>query len=164
MAGALGAFLVGSLGSTNNIGLVWVPEADVAHVAAAGAEPVFYYMNLKLADPTAAQAFVDRYNGSSSPTALSLYSWQSIRDADTLVLARAQLVLFTGSWLLVLLALASVAVLVGGRMAEQTRRVGLLKAVGATPGWSPACCSASTCSSACALPESGSWPGGSRRH
>jgi putative ABC transport system permease protein len=29
---------------------------------------------------------------------------------------------------------ASVAVLVGGRMADQTRRVGLLKAVGATPG------------------------------
>jgi ABC-type antimicrobial peptide transport system permease subunit len=29
---------------------------------------------------------------------------------------------------------ASVAVLVGGRMAEQTRRVGLLKAVGSTPG------------------------------
>jgi ABC-type antimicrobial peptide transport system permease subunit len=35
--------------------------------------------------------------------------------------------------LLALLAVASVAVLVGGRMVEQTRRVGLLKAVGATP-------------------------------
>jgi putative ABC transport system permease protein len=34
----------------------------------------------------------------------------------------------------VILALASVAVLVGGRLSEQTRRVGLLKAVGATPG------------------------------
>jgi putative ABC transport system permease protein len=33
-----------------------------------------------------------------------------------------------------LLALASVAVLVGGRLAEGTRRVGLLKAVGGTPG------------------------------
>jgi len=32
-----------------------------------------------------------------------------------------------------MLAIASVAVLVGGRMAEQTRRVGLLKAVGGTP-------------------------------
>ena len=39
----------------------------------------------------------------------------------------------TGSWLLGLLAVASVAVLVGGRMADQTRRVGLLKAVGGTP-------------------------------
>ena len=33
-----------------------------------------------------------------------------------------------------LLAVASVAVLAGGRMAERTRRVGLLKAVGSTPG------------------------------
>ena len=41
--------------------------------------------------------------------------------------------LLTGGWLLSLLAMASVAVLVGGRMADQTRRVGLLKAVGGTP-------------------------------
>jgi putative ABC transport system permease protein len=40
----------------------------------------------------------------------------------------------TGGWLLAVLAVASVAVLVGGRMAAQTRRVGLLKAVGGTPG------------------------------
>ena len=39
-------------------------------------------------------------------------------------------ILVVGSWLLALLAVASVAVLVGGRMVEQTRRVGLLKAVG----------------------------------
>ena len=41
--------------------------------------------------------------------------------------------MLTGAWLLVLLAVASVAVLVGGRMAAQIRRVGLLKAVGGTP-------------------------------
>ena len=45
-----------------------------------------------------------------------------------------QRALLTGSLLLSLLALASVAVLAGGRMAEHTRRVGLLKAVGGTPG------------------------------
>ncbi|HEY3684504.1 MAG TPA: FtsX-like permease family protein [Streptosporangiaceae bacterium] len=39
-----------------------------------------------------------------------------------------------GDWLLGLLAMASLSVLVGGRMADQTRRVGLLKAVGGTPG------------------------------
>ena len=132
VAGALGAFLVGNLGS-NSIGLVWVPDADVAHLAAVGGEPVFYYMDLKLSGSAAAPAFVDRYDANSSPTSLTLYSWQSIRDKDTLVTARAQLVLLTGSWLLVLLALASVVVLVGGRMAEQTRRVGLLKAIGGTP-------------------------------
>jgi ABC-type antimicrobial peptide transport system permease subunit len=44
-----------------------------------------------------------------------------------------QKALLIASSLLALLALASIAVVVGGRMAEQTRRVGLLKAVGATP-------------------------------
>ena len=39
-----------------------------------------------------------------------------------------------GALLAVLLAVASVAVLAGGRMAERTRRVGLLKAAGSTPG------------------------------
>ena len=145
---SLGSFLVGSLGSYS-MGLVWVPEADVAQLAAAGSEPVFYYLDLKLADPATARAFVDRFTtgsssqqtsgpsaaggASTSPTTLTLYSWQLIRSEDVQLLARAQLVLYTGSWLLVLLALASVAVLVGGRMAEQTRRVGLLKAVGGTP-------------------------------
>jgi putative ABC transport system permease protein len=37
------------------------------------------------------------------------------------------------SWLMAMIAIASIAVLVGGRMAEQTLRVGLLKAVGAIP-------------------------------
>ena len=37
------------------------------------------------------------------------------------------------SWLLALLAIGTLAILVGGRMAEQLRRVGLLKAVGGTP-------------------------------
>ena len=45
-----------------------------------------------------------------------------------------QTVLSPGAWLPGLLAVASVAVLAGGRMAEQTRRTGLLKAVGGTPG------------------------------
>ena len=129
VASALGAFLVGQLGS-DSIGLVWVPAADVARLATAGSEPVIYTIDLRLADPAAAQAFVDRYSGSA---VLALHSWQSIRSKEALVTGRAQLVLYTGSWLLVLLAIASVTVLVGGRTAEQTRRVGLLKAVGATP-------------------------------
>ena len=45
----------------------------------------------------------------------------------------AQQVLTPGAWLAIALAVASVAVLAGGRMAEQTRRVGQLKAAGGTP-------------------------------
>jgi putative ABC transport system permease protein len=53
---------------------------------------------------------------------------------DASFLRTDQAFLFTGTVLLGLLALASVAVLVGGRLAEGTRRVGLLKATGGTPG------------------------------
>ena len=63
-----------------------------------------------------------------------LQSWQEIREASANLVKNQRRVLLTGAWLLALLAVASVAVLVGGRMADQIRRVGLLKAVGGTPG------------------------------
>ena len=129
----LGCFLANGLGSYNP-GLVWATDADAGHIAhAATSTPLAYFLNLKLNDPGEANAFAGRYNASASPTAPFLFSWPSIRDGDAQVIAKARLVLITGSWLLALLALASVVVLVGGRMAEQTRRVGLLKAVGGTP-------------------------------
>ena len=95
--------------------------------------PLAYYLNLTLKDPAIAPAFVDRYNANASPADPSLVSWQRVRDGNAQVVAKVQLILFTGSWLLALLAVASVVVVVGGRMAEQRRRVGLLKAVGGTP-------------------------------
>lgn len=119
-----------------NPGLVWATQADAGQIAhAATSEPVAWFLNLKLTDPAAASAFAGRYDASASPGTppLHAYSWQNIADDNAQAIANVQLVLFTGSWLLALLALASVAVLVGGRMAEQTRRVGLLKAVGGTP-------------------------------
>ena len=57
-----------------------------------------------------------------------------IADNAANLVRHEQRALTTGAWLLGILAVASVAVLVGGRMADQTRRVGLLKAVGGTPG------------------------------
>jgi ABC-type lipoprotein release transport system permease subunit len=130
----LGCFLAGTL-SSYNPGLVWATEADAEHIAhAPTSTPLAYFLNLKLNDPAGAGAFAGRYNASAAPAAPFLYSWTSVRDGDAQVIAKMQLVLLTGSWLLAFLALASVVVLVGGRMAEQTRRVGLLKAVGGTPG------------------------------
>ncbi len=61
-------------------------------------------------------------------------SWQTVAAGDALLVTDEQQVLSVGAWLLGLLAVATVAVLVGGRMAQRTRQVGLLKAVGATPG------------------------------
>jgi putative ABC transport system permease protein len=112
-------------------GLVWATEADARRIAGT-AGPVAYFLNLKLSDPAEASAFASRYDANASP-ATFLYSWHDISDADAKVIANVQVILLTGSWLLALMALASVAVLVGGRMAEQTRRIGFLKAVGATP-------------------------------
>lgn len=113
-----------------NAGLLWLTEPD-ARSLATQAEPLSYRLNLTLTDPGNAPSFVrTRSPASGNPL---LYSWQNISQQDGLPIADERQVLSAGGWLLGLLAIASVAVLAGGRMAEQTRRVGLLKAVGATP-------------------------------
>jgi hypothetical protein len=63
-----------------------------------------------------------------------MLNWQQVRDADSGVIRSAQAALQVGAVLLALLAVAGLAVLTGRRAIEQTRRVGLLKAVGGTPG------------------------------
>jgi putative ABC transport system permease protein len=112
-------------------GLVWLTEADARGLPPAE-EFLSYVVNLKLADPTDAPAFVTANQASTIGPPI-LESWQAIRNGHDQLVQDSQEVLRTGSWLLALLAVASVAVLVGGRMADQTRRVGLLKAVGGTP-------------------------------
>jgi putative ABC transport system permease protein len=129
----LGCDMPGNLGNYNP-GLMWLTQADAERLAALSAEPVAYFADLKLSDPAQANNFANAYDANTSPRAPFLLSWQSIRNEDATTISTDQLVLLTGSWLLGLLALASVAVLVGGRMAGQTRRVGLVKAVGGTPG------------------------------
>jgi ABC-type lipoprotein release transport system permease subunit len=112
-------------------GLVWLTVADARDLAPEG-NPLSYVMNLKLADPADAPAFAaDRL--SSAPGAPIVESWQDIRAAHDQVMQDQKQVLLIGSRLLAVLAVASVAVLVGGRMADQTRRVGLIKAVGGSP-------------------------------
>jgi ABC-type lipoprotein release transport system permease subunit len=112
-------------------GLVWLTNADARALAPMEAG-VSYVLNLKLADPTEAPAFVNDHFPTSW-TAPFLQSWQDIRDGHDQVVKDTARVLRIGSWLLGLLAVVGVAVLVGGRMSDQTRRVGLLKAVGGTP-------------------------------
>ncbi|MEV1175839.1 FtsX-like permease family protein [Nonomuraea sp. NPDC049784] len=119
-------------GLLHNPGLAWLTQADVLSLAS-DQSSLSYVMNLKLADPDEAQAFVDR-NGGDHGGAMPMQTWESIL-ADATDLARdSQILLLIGAWLLGLLAVASLSVLVGGRMADQTRRIGLLKAVGGTPG------------------------------
>jgi putative ABC transport system permease protein len=100
-------------------------------------------VNVKLRHSGAARAFAAAHNppldaspgaGASGPPPPAVQAWQDIRDASGNVVRNQRRALLTGAWLLALLAVASVAVLVAGRMADQIRRVGLLKAVGGTPG------------------------------
>lgn len=111
-------------------GLVWVTRAAAAQLASDEGGPLGYTLNLRLASPAAAPAFVAAHQSGG----LFLISWQTIGAREGLLISDEQQILLTGSSLLGLLALASVALLVGGRMEEQTRRVGLLKAAGAMPG------------------------------
>jgi ABC-type lipoprotein release transport system permease subunit len=127
-------------------GLVWLTRADARRLAVAPSN-VSYVMNLRLADPARAPAFVAAHEPSANqgfnappgarqaapPVPPTLQSWTELSDNAGNLVRNERRALLTGSWLLGLLALASVAVLVGGRMAGQLRRVGLLKAVGGTP-------------------------------
>ena len=110
-------------------GLVWLTEAN-ARGLAPQAESLSYVLNLTLADPAEAPAFVDAH---MTMDGSALATWHDILDFHTNLVQNQQLVLLNGSSLVGILAVASVAVMVGGRMADQTRRVGLLKAVGGTP-------------------------------
>ena len=117
------------------LGLAWATQPDARALASSDAGPPAYVLNLKLADPARAQAFASAYDQAHQAIgAPFLNSWQGIGVADGLLVQDEQAVLSPGAWLACLLAVASVAVLAGGRMTEQTRRVGLLKAVGGTPG------------------------------
>jgi hypothetical protein len=73
-----------------------------------------------------------------------LLPWQLINRQGGLLVRNEQRIFFIGSWLLGPLAVGSLAILVGGRMAEQKRRVGPLKAVGATLKLWPRCLLPST--------------------
>ena len=124
-----------------NGGLVWLTQADARNLARPR-EPLAYVSYLQLADPAAAPAFVAEHNPprdldgrplEADAEPAFLRPWQEIGAQSAHLVESQRRALLTGGWLLGLLAVASVAVLVGGRMADQIRRVGLLKAVGGTP-------------------------------
>ncbi|MFV2215763.1 FtsX-like permease family protein [Actinomadura sp. LOL_016] len=103
-------------------GLVWTTRADAAGL---DARERSWTMPLRLTDPAAAPAFAARHDGVRSAQDIAVYATAELRLADRALLG--------GTWALAILAGLCVALLVGGRLAEQGRRVGLLKAAGATP-------------------------------
>jgi putative ABC transport system permease protein len=122
----------GNLFGSSQCGMVWVTAA-AARAFATKLQPLSFVLNLRLADSSAAPAFAAA-RSSGEFQALNVIPWQQIAREDNNLVVNEQRILLVGSWLLGVIAVASVAVIVGGRLAEQTRRVGLLKAVGGTPG------------------------------
>jgi putative ABC transport system permease protein len=118
----------GSPFPTPDCGMLWLTRADARSLATRKL-PLSYVEYLRLANPARADAFVQAHGTGL----LGLSSWRDISAEDAKIVQNDQRTLLVGSSLLALLALASVAVLVGGRLTEQTRRIGLLKAVGGTP-------------------------------
>ncbi len=116
-------------------GLIWTTEADATSLAT-DRLPTTWLLSLRLADPAAAASDAAAWNEAhaGSDSAPYVVPWQDIATQAGQIVRVEQEILLVGSWLLGLLALASVAVLAGARMAGQVRRVGLLKAVGAAPG------------------------------
>lgn len=112
----------------SSTGLVWATRPDTDQLAP-GAASRGEVLMLRLEDPATAAGFA----AAASTGDLVVDDWQSTRlDALTDVLF-AQFGLIVGAVSLALLAAASVAVAVAGRIAAQTRRAALLKALGATP-------------------------------
>jgi hypothetical protein len=127
----------GGQAEESGVGVAWLTQADARSLASPAA-PLSYLIGLRLSDPAGAAAFA-RAHGPVSPTGPgaatgpALLTWQQVQYADDDLVSVARQVLTPGAWVAVALAIASVAVLAGGRMTEQTRRVGQLKAAGGTP-------------------------------
>ncbi len=124
------------LSSADQVGQIWMTEAGAISLTSKTNPLTTYALNLKLEHPDAAQSFVyDRVVTASTKTSMPTFStWEGLAKEDGKLIQDGHGVLQPGALLLALLAIASVAVLVGRRLSEYARRVGLLKAVGGTPG------------------------------
>ncbi|MFI1994933.1 FtsX-like permease family protein [Actinoplanes sp. NPDC020271] len=116
-----------------DLGLIWLTPDDLATVEDRTTPAVVYLLDLRLSEPAA--AFAAAHGTLPGPGAGGpfMLSWEQIRDADAGVIRSAQAALQVGAVLLALLAVAGLTVLAGRRTIEQSRRVGLLKAIGGTP-------------------------------
>jgi putative ABC transport system permease protein len=113
-------------------GLLWLTDTDFGGLVS-GPQDVGYAAYLRLDTPTAAPAFVaDHLRGGDGEP--SIAAWTDVLEGQSWLVQAQGFTLLLGAWLLGAVAVTSIAVLVGARMADQLRRVGLLKALGGTPG------------------------------
>jgi putative ABC transport system permease protein len=117
---------------------VWVTPATAQRLRGLGMTEEGFELQLRLADPDAAEAFAtahDSFQATDPDSSVVAYleTWRQRRadsHADLDILAGT---LLAAGTLIAILTVATAAVLVAGRMAAQVRQVGTLKAVGVTP-------------------------------
>jgi putative ABC transport system permease protein len=117
---------------------VWVTPATAQVMRGLGMTEEGFELQLRLADPEDADAFVAAHpveaDDPSSSVVAYMETWRQRRaesHSDIDIMAGT---LYAAGTLIAILTVATAAVLVAGRMAAQTRQVGTLKAVGVTPG------------------------------
>jgi hypothetical protein len=130
--------------------LVWLTEADARSLVPQRVS-LAYVVNLKLADPPGAQAFVKAHLPDGPGAAV--VAWQDILEGHSWLVETKQDALLVGSWLLSLLALASIAVLVGAGWPTSSDASDCSKRSAAHQASSPPCSS----------PSTSSWPSWRRR-
>jgi putative ABC transport system permease protein len=121
-------------------GLLWATRGDVAAMTTEG-ENGFEAVSLRLSNPGLAPGFAANWDNpiyrgwppTSSDPFLSVTSWEEIRYDSLTDVNFARAGLITGALALALLTITSAAIYLTSRLEAQTRRMGLLKAVGASP-------------------------------
>jgi putative ABC transport system permease protein len=88
---------------------------------------------LRLDDPGAAQAVADSAHAGAPPGTVFTQTWQEQRDDGLKDAQPLQLILSMYTLILLAVVFSVVGILVGARVLEQNREIGLLKAVGLTP-------------------------------
>jgi ABC-type lipoprotein release transport system permease subunit len=117
---------------------VWVTPETARQLRDLGMTEEGFELQLRLADPAGAAAFVAAHRTlesvpSSSSVVPYLQTWQQRRSESHSDIDIVAGTLFAAGALIGILTVATASVLVAGRMAAQIRQVGTLKAVGVTP-------------------------------
>jgi putative ABC transport system permease protein len=121
----------------SNPGLAWVTRATLARVEPDRAR-WRWSEAVRLSDPSAAAVFSQqaavRFAGATSRSgAASFETWQAQRDIALGDAQGTQVIVTLFTILLLVVAFLVVGILVGARVTEQHRQIGLLKACGFTP-------------------------------
>jgi putative ABC transport system permease protein len=88
---------------------------------------------LRVGDPATARSVADAVVAGAPPGTVSAQTWEEQRDLALQEAAPLQLVLSMYTVMLLAVVFAVVGILVGARVLEQNREIGLLKAIGLTP-------------------------------